>query len=67
MAVTVAAAWLMASRSIWKRNVGFWCFLASNVLWVAWGWNDHAYALVSLQICLAIINIRGVLKTESDA
>ena len=67
MAVTVAAAWLLASRAKWKRNVGFWCFLASNVLWVAWGWNDHAYALVSLQICLAIINIRGVLKTESDA
>ena len=64
MAVTVLAAWLVASRSAHKRAVGFWCFLASNVLWVAWGWHDSAYALVVLQFCLAALNIRGVYKNE---
>jgi len=64
MLTTVAAAWLVASRSAHRRAAGFWCFLVSNVLWVAWALHDHAYALVGLQFCLAAINIRGVYKNE---
>jgi len=64
MIVTVAAAWLVASRSPHRRAVGFWFFLASNVLWVAWGIHDRAWALVGLQFCLATLNIRGVYKNE---
>jgi hypothetical protein len=64
MVVTVLAAYLVASRSAHKRAVGFWCFLASNVLWVVWGFHDHAWALVGLQFCLAALNIRGVFKNE---
>ena len=64
MLTTVAAAWLVASRSAHRRAVAFWCFLASNALWVAWGLHDHAYALVGLQFCLAALNIRGVYKNE---
>jgi len=64
MAVTVAAAYLVASRSARRRAIGFWCFLASNVLWVTWGFHDHAWALVGLQFCLAALNIRGVYKNE---
>ena len=47
-----------------KRAIGFWCFLASNVLWVAWGLHDRAWALVGLQFFLAALNIRGVYKNE---
>jgi hypothetical protein len=64
MVVTVVAAWLVGSRSAGKRAVGFWCFFASNVLWVAWGLHDRAYALVTLQFCLAAMNLRGVYKNE---
>jgi hypothetical protein len=64
MAATVAGAWLVASRSARRRAIGFWVFLASNVLWVVWGVHDQAYALVGLQFCLAAINIRGVYKNE---
>ena len=64
MAATVLAAWLVGSRSAHKRAVGFWVFLASNVLWVLWGWHDHAYALFGLQFCLAALNLRGVKKNE---
>lgn len=64
MAVTVLAAWLVASTHEWKRNAGFWVFIASNVLWIAWGWHDRAYALIALQLALAALNIRGVTKTE---
>ena len=64
MAVTVTAAWLVASQSKTKRAVGFWVFLASNVLWVAWGWYARAYALIVLQLCLAALNVRGAQKNE---
>ena len=64
MAVTVVAAWLVASRAAHRRALGFWCFLAGNVLWVVWGFHDHAYALIALQFCLAAMNVRGVYKNE---
>jgi hypothetical protein len=64
MVTTIAAAWMVASRSPQKRAIGFWCFLASNVLWVVWGWHDRAWALVGLQFFLAALNIRGVYKNE---
>jgi hypothetical protein len=64
MVVTVGAAYLVASRAAHKRAIGFWCFLASNILWVVWGWHDHAWALIGLQFCLAALNIRGVYKNE---
>jgi hypothetical protein len=64
MVATVVAAWLVASRSAHKRAVGFWVFLLSNVLWVVWGFHDHAYALIALQLCLAALNMRGVRKNE---
>ena len=64
MLVTGLAAYFIASRSAHKRTIGFWCFLASNILWVTWGLHDHAWALVGLQFCLAALNIRGVYKNE---
>ena len=67
MLVTVVAAWLIASQAKRKREIGFWCFLASNALWIVWGWHDHAYALISLQVALAILNIRGASKNEPDS
>ena len=64
MAVTVLAAWLVGSRHAHRRAMGFWCFLVSNVLWVAWGWHDGAYALIGLQFFLAALNMRGVRKND---
>ena len=65
MLATVVAAWLVGSQQKIARQWGFWIFLVSNVLWVIWGWHDHAYALIALQFALAFINIRGVAKNES--
>lgn len=64
MVVTVAAAWLIGSTSKGRRRAGFWCFLASNVLWIIWGWHAHAWALVVLQVALAGLNIRGASKNQ---
>jgi hypothetical protein len=65
MVVTVLAAWLVASQRKFKRNWGFWVFLLSNVLWIAWGLNDGAYALIVLQVCLAFLNVRGAIKNRT--
>jgi hypothetical protein len=66
MAVTVLAAWLVASQAKRRRQAGFWCFLLSNVLWVVWGWHDGAYALIVLQFALAALNVRGAYKNDPD-
>ena len=66
MVASILAAWLVASKHERKRGWGFWVFLLSNVLWVAWGVHDHAYALIALQIALAAMNIRGVKKTSEE-
>lgn len=63
MAVTIAASWLVASKSESRRNIGFWVFLVSNVLWVVWGLHAGATALIALQVGLAAMNIRGAMKT----
>ena len=47
------------------RMTGFCTFLLSNVLWIAWGWHDRAYALIALQIGLAALNVRGARKNET--
>lgn len=61
---SLAAAWLVASSTRRRRNWGFWVFLLSNVLWTTWALHSSATALIALQVCLAALNIRGLLKTE---
>ena len=65
MVITVLAAWFVASTRPERRGIGFWLFLLSNALWVAWALYAHAYALFLLQISLAAMNIRGARKSEA--
>ena len=67
MLVTIVAAWLVGSTSRRRRTVAFWTFLASNALWIAWGWLAGAWALVALQVALAAINVRGARKNDPEA
>lgn len=62
MVATVAAAWLIGSLN--RRRIGFCCFLLSNLLWILWGWSAKAWALIVLQLCLALMNIRGLRKND---
>lgn len=64
-AASVAAAWLVGSDKERSRSWGFWTFLASNCLWVIWGVEEKAWALVALQFCLAGMNIRGLKKADT--
>jgi hypothetical protein len=67
MLVSVSASWLVGSTHRGRRSVGFWLFMASNALWVAWGLHSVAPALVALQLCLAVMNVRGMLKARRHA
>ncbi|MDQ0142304.1 hypothetical protein [Cupriavidus necator] len=64
MVVTVLATWLVGSRSIARRRAGFWVFLVSNMLWIAWGWHGDAYALIVLQLALIAMNLRGMREAR---
>ena len=64
MAASLLAAWLVGSRAAARRLSGFWVFLFSNVLWVCWGWQDEAWGLIILNVCLALTNVRGIVKNE---
>jgi hypothetical protein len=66
MVVTITAAWLVGAQSRRKRTFGFWVFLLSNVLWSVWGWSQGAYALLLLQVFLAVTNIRGIFKNDPE-
>ena len=59
MVTTLLSAWLVSTQSKQKRGLGFWIFIVSNILWVFWGWHDGAYALITMQIGLLLLNIRG--------
>ena len=65
MVVTLVAAWLVASSKKGRREAGFWWFVASNILWIAWGWHTHAWALIALQVGLFAMNLRGAKKNET--
>lgn len=64
MAVTLYAAYLIGSKREDRRILGFSMFILSNVLWVAWGWHDGAWALIALQLGLFAMNVRGIVKNE---
>jgi hypothetical protein len=66
MVVTIIAAWLVGSQAKRKRTIGFWVFLASNLMWSVWGWHQSAYALILLQVFLAVMNVRGVYKNDPE-
>jgi hypothetical protein len=67
MMLTLLAAWFVASRSERRRRWGFWIYLVSNVVWVGWGVQAGAWAVVVLQFCLAAMNIRGAKKNAAGS
>lgn len=65
MVVTLVASFMVGSKKGRKRIVGFWLFIVSNVLWIAWGLHDQAWALIALQAGLFAMNVRGIFKNEA--
>ncbi|MGV3483983.1 MAG: hypothetical protein ACO1RT_06170 [Planctomycetaceae bacterium] len=66
MTATLVAAWLVGSRKPTRRRWGFGFFIFSNLLWVIWGWQAQAYALIVLQVGLFLLNARGLEKNQPE-
>lgn len=66
MAASIPAAFLVGSSEKKRCNVGFWVFLVSNFPWLTWAIPENGWALATLQVALGAMNVRGMLKTETD-
>ena len=58
-------AWEDAARAARPALLILDTHLLSNLLWVIWGWHAEAWALITLQVCLALMNLRGVKKNDA--
>ena len=67
LVVTVLASWMVSKKQRSERKIGFWLFLASNVLWGIWGVYAQAYALIALQACLSVSNVHGIICNRSKS
>jgi len=65
MVVTLWAAFLVGSKRTPRRIFGFWMFILSNAMWIAWGLHDGAWALIALQAGLFAMNVRGIVRNEA--
>ena len=64
MAVSLISAWWMGSKKPEKRIVAFCLLIAGNLMWIAWGWGDEAWALIALNVGLMALNVRGIIKND---
>lgn len=66
VALTVLGAWFVGSQRAWRRGVGFWTYLGSNLMWIVWGLSAATYGVVALQVFLVALNIRGMVKVQRE-
>ena len=67
MAVSLAAAYWLGSTRAKKRIVAFALLILGNLMWIAWGWGEGAWALIALNVGLMVLNVRAILKNEKEA
>lgn len=66
MAISLAAAWWMGSTKAKKRIVAFILLIIGNLMWIAWGWGEDAWALIALNVGLMALNVRAIMKNEEE-
>jgi hypothetical protein len=67
MAISLAAAYWLGSTRPKKRIVAFGMLILGNLMWIAWGWGDGAWALIALNVGLMALNVRAIIKNEKEA
>ena len=69
MALTLAASWWSASSKSERRNLAFWLFMASNILWAAWGMYAEWGGAPSAGVVTGIGKVSGrrVMVIANDA
>lgn len=66
MLISLAAAWWMGSTKAKKRIVAFVLLIVGNLMWIAWGWGEGAWALIALNVGLMGLNVRAIIKNEDE-
>ena len=66
MAISLAAAWWMGSTKAKKRIVAFVLLIVGNLMWIAWGYGEGAWALIALNVGLLALNVRAIFKNEEE-
>lgn len=66
MLISLAAAWWMGSTKAKKRIVAFVLLIVGNLMWIAWGWGEGAWALIALNVGLMGLNVRAIMKNEDE-
>lgn len=64
MLLTVVSTWWVGCDRPTQRAFGFWCSLAGNAIWIIWAIDDKAWAIIVMQMFLAVFNIRGGIKNQ---
>lgn len=62
--IGILGAWLVGALARRSRRAGFWCFLVSNALWIAWGALFHQWGLVLMQAAFTVTSLRGVITNR---
>lgn len=63
----LAGSYLVGNDGRTHRLWGFGLFLLSNLLWMWWGTQSSAWALVTMQAAFCLTSARGVVRNRADA
>jgi hypothetical protein len=64
MLVSLVAAYWLGSTAAKKRVIAFVMLIVGNLMWIAWGWGEEAWALIALNLGLMGLNVRAIIKNE---
>lgn len=64
--LSIIGAWLVGGSRPQQRLAGFLLFLASNVLWAAWGLGIAAWGVVITQAFFTWTSLRGIRTNYLD-
>ena len=62
MIIALIGAWYVGHAHPRARMWGFWGFLISNILWVAWALHNHAWGLLIMQALFIVTSARGIYQ-----
>lgn len=65
--VALVGSYLVSAERRTHRLLGFALFLVSNVLWIWWGTQSSAWALVTMQSAFCLTSALGVVRNRADA
>jgi hypothetical protein len=60
LVLSIIGAWLVGGSRANQRFAGFLLFLASNVLWAAWGLGIGAWGVAITQAFFTWTSLRGI-------